>query len=137
MKTKICPICGREYEGYGHNAYPVTLEECCNECNSVVMEMRLLLSDSTENIDALVKDILKQEKNRYGRIGFYGTESWAEISTLDNVYPVRIQTFYTNGVFKMYCFSEYPYTKQFQDTLNNYLNYKYNITETAPAYISK
>lgn len=37
MKTekKICVICGKEFEGWGNNPYPVANEgECCDECNA-------------------------------------------------------------------------------------------------------
>lgn len=32
----ICSICGKEFEGFGNNPYPVTKGEddrCCDECN--------------------------------------------------------------------------------------------------------
>lgn len=38
-KMHICCICGKEYEGYGNNPYPVGWDvfseedRCCNECN--------------------------------------------------------------------------------------------------------
>jgi hypothetical protein len=32
----ICSICDEEYEGYGHNPYPVTaVGRCCDRCNGV------------------------------------------------------------------------------------------------------
>lgn len=34
-KKKICCICGKEFEGYGNNPYPLKNEgECCDECNT-------------------------------------------------------------------------------------------------------
>lgn len=40
MKTKemkVCSICHGEYEGFGHNAYPVNEGRCCDECNTMVV----------------------------------------------------------------------------------------------------
>ena len=33
-KMKVCPICGREYEGYGNNPDPLAYRKpVCDECN--------------------------------------------------------------------------------------------------------
>lgn len=35
-EVKKCSICGKEFEGWGNNPYPVTKGEddrCCDECN--------------------------------------------------------------------------------------------------------
>ena len=38
MKEKnICPICGKEYEGYGNNADPIADGYCCDECNRLLV----------------------------------------------------------------------------------------------------
>lgn len=31
---KVCSICGRGYDGFGHNAQPVNPGRCCDKCNS-------------------------------------------------------------------------------------------------------
>jgi hypothetical protein len=31
--SKICSICGNEYEGWGNNAQPINDGRCCDECN--------------------------------------------------------------------------------------------------------
>jgi len=37
-----CSICGKEFEGWGNNAWPVNDGTCCDECNAnVVIPMRL------------------------------------------------------------------------------------------------
>lgn len=43
MKNKCC-ICGKEFEGYGNNPYPVMSGEkcCCDECNDLVIFTRQL-----------------------------------------------------------------------------------------------
>ena len=42
MKTKICSICGKEFEGWGNNARPFERGSCCDECNEeVVLKIRL------------------------------------------------------------------------------------------------
>lgn len=34
MEKKICCICGKEFEGWGNNPYPLKDEgECCDDCN--------------------------------------------------------------------------------------------------------
>ena len=34
MEKKICCICGKEFEGWGNNPYPLKEEGlCCDECN--------------------------------------------------------------------------------------------------------
>ena len=30
-----CSICGEMYEGYGNNAYPITMGRCCGVCNDI------------------------------------------------------------------------------------------------------
>lgn len=40
MKKKCC-ICGKEYEGWGNNAWPLAEGECCDECNKKVIEARI------------------------------------------------------------------------------------------------
>ena len=40
-EKKVCCICGKEYEGYGYNPFPVKEEGCCcQSCNySVVVPL--------------------------------------------------------------------------------------------------
>ena len=40
----ICVICGKEFEGWGNNPYPVKEEgRCCDECNETkVIPARIL-----------------------------------------------------------------------------------------------
>ena len=43
-----CVICGKQIAGYGNNAEPVMIGECCNECNlHIVIPARIfeLLGD--------------------------------------------------------------------------------------------
>lgn len=44
---KICPICGKEFEGYGNNPEPLNIKEkVCDRCNlEVIIPIRLLLSE--------------------------------------------------------------------------------------------
>lgn len=37
-----CSICGQPYYGYGNNAKPINDGRCCNQCNNLVIEQRLL-----------------------------------------------------------------------------------------------
>lgn len=37
-KKKVCCICGKEFNGWGNNPYPVKEDgECCRVCNSAVV----------------------------------------------------------------------------------------------------
>lgn len=37
-EKRTCPICGREYKGYGNNPYPIAADgQVCDECNRVVV----------------------------------------------------------------------------------------------------
>lgn len=50
---KICCICGKEFEGWGNNPYPVVKDEdarCCDDCNAMyVIPARIeALSDSNK-----------------------------------------------------------------------------------------
>lgn len=57
MREKhICCICGKEFEGFGNNPYPVNKEEdarCCDICNDIVV--------IPARIDALNKEEKKEE----------------------------------------------------------------------------
>jgi hypothetical protein len=42
IKSKICSICKKPYEGFGNNAQPVNSGRCCDDCNwNVVIPVRL------------------------------------------------------------------------------------------------
>lgn len=42
MKKNKCCICGKEFEGYGNNPYPIKPEGvCCNACNKFVVLSRI------------------------------------------------------------------------------------------------
>ncbi len=39
---QYCSICGKEFEGYGNNAYPINDGRCCDDCNvSIVVPRRI------------------------------------------------------------------------------------------------
>lgn len=38
VRMKKCPICGREYEGYGNNPEPLNYRgQVCDECNAYII----------------------------------------------------------------------------------------------------
>lgn len=37
-----CDICGKEFEGEGHNAEPIKKGICCDDCNHKVIAIRML-----------------------------------------------------------------------------------------------
>lgn len=41
INIKTCSLCGKEYIGFGHNAFPLRKERCCDQCNILVMLARL------------------------------------------------------------------------------------------------
>ncbi len=49
MKKKTCVICGKKFEGWGNNPYPLAKEGlCCDECNFKVVQARLKLYTQNE-----------------------------------------------------------------------------------------
>lgn len=55
VNMHICCICGKEYEGYGNNAWPISDGKCCDKCNyNVVIPKRvedLFFKDRGKNND--------------------------------------------------------------------------------------
>ena len=50
---KVCAICGKEFEGFGNNPYPVRISEearCCDDCNSrfVIMSRLMVMGITPE-----------------------------------------------------------------------------------------
>ena len=47
VKRNTCPICGKEFKGYGNNCAPLYFpEQCCDKCNiEVIVPIRLFLDD--------------------------------------------------------------------------------------------
>ena len=41
-KVTYCSICQVPYSGYGHNAQPINNGRCCDACNTVVINARIL-----------------------------------------------------------------------------------------------
>lgn len=38
VKTKTCTICGRKYDGYGNNPWPIkNFCRCCDKCNNEIV----------------------------------------------------------------------------------------------------
>lgn len=53
-----CCICGKEFEGYGNNPYPIgrdiysSEDRCCDECNTTkVIPARIAALNETKNYD--------------------------------------------------------------------------------------
>ena len=53
MEKHICCICGKEFEGWGNNPYPVVKDEdakCCDTCNmAVVLPARITALKENKN----------------------------------------------------------------------------------------
>ena len=41
-EIKVCSLCQQHYTGYGNNAWPAALGRCCDDCNTSVIQLRLL-----------------------------------------------------------------------------------------------
>lgn len=55
MKYTCC-ICGKEFEGWGNNPWPVgkTTEKCCDKCNmEVVIPARIEMINKEKNIEVM------------------------------------------------------------------------------------
>lgn len=52
IETNKCVICGKEYTGYGNNAYPVNEGRCCDECNTNIV------------IPARIQQMINKESNK-------------------------------------------------------------------------
>lgn len=72
MEKYKCSICGREYEGFGNNPWPVRKRvdlRCCDECDShYVIPVRMILIKckpqfSPEGIDRLANEFNKMGEN--------------------------------------------------------------------------
>lgn len=72
MEKYKCSICGREYEGFGNNPWPVRKsidDRCCNECDShYVIPMRIVLMThkpkfSPDDVDRLMNEFNKMSAN--------------------------------------------------------------------------
>ena len=42
-EKKVCCICGKEYEGYGYNPFPVKEEGCCVSSQKMAIDCNLYL----------------------------------------------------------------------------------------------
>lgn len=51
-RMKVCPICNREFEGYGNNPEPLMYRKpVCDECNyKVVIPTRLIILQHTSKL---------------------------------------------------------------------------------------
>jgi hypothetical protein len=57
-----CSICGKDYDGLGHNAEPVNSGRCCGMCNaSVVIPARLAMMDEEEGATTLTEREMEEE----------------------------------------------------------------------------
>ena len=67
----ICEICGISYEGLGHNAFPLTVGECCETCNEkAVIPYRLYKLGLNEREGLIIRpdnsiSIIKPQSNRF------------------------------------------------------------------------
>ena len=50
MEKFTCCICGKEFEGWGNNPYPIKEDgRCCDECNNLVIIERIKQLGNSKN----------------------------------------------------------------------------------------
>lgn len=56
----ICCICGKEFDGYGNNPYPVKDKGCCcDECNAnAVIPARIGILQTLDNRNKIVESMV-------------------------------------------------------------------------------
>lgn len=60
-----CCICGKEFEGYGNNPYPLmpANDTCCNECNElVIMTRQIYYPEGLDSKNVLFKSAPAADK---------------------------------------------------------------------------
>lgn len=66
---RTCSICGKEYEGHGHNASPVNDGRCCDKCNEDVVIPRRL-ADLNKKEPAKTKEKVKSFLNDFFKLKY-------------------------------------------------------------------
>ena len=94
MNKRICSICGKQYEGYGNNAQPISNDKCCDMCYHVFVLRYKELGNaiiSAKERDKIVpikltlnNDVLLEYLKEYGMLTDYKKIFIREI-TLDNL----------------------------------------------------
>lgn len=93
-----CVICGKEFEGSGHNAEPIKIGVCCDDCNNKVITARILefLTNRTrkvkvgDKIKILSMDGEDSYSDRIGTVEFIDDEgqihgTWGGCALIPNV----------------------------------------------------
>lgn len=58
--TCTCRMCGKHYDNYGNNAYPIVVDEkCCDDCNMLVAEMYWWIHCNHELLKGRVNNLLR------------------------------------------------------------------------------
>ncbi len=72
MNKHFCPICGKQYEGYGNNAQPVNEGRCCDECNSrLVIPFRMYSRRVQEIKKSGESEVFEVKSKNYGDVIYY------------------------------------------------------------------
>lgn len=59
-KEGTCRMCGKHYDNYGNNAYPIVVDEkCCDDCNMLVAEMYWWIHWNHELLKGRVNNLLR------------------------------------------------------------------------------
>lgn len=71
--TYVCCICGKEFEGFGNNPYPLSTDEkarCCDTCNDYVIAARIynIQPSDKEAIESLLSNTYDENHPIYKAI---------------------------------------------------------------------
>lgn len=115
-----CDICGKEFEGEGHNAEPIKKGVCCDDCNNKVIAIRMLefLTNRTRKVKVgdKIKILSMDGEDGYSdRIGvWYYTKKIHNNLSSYNLYNYNMQpiiTFYNYTDMKQFCMNGAKYEK--------------------------
>lgn len=86
-KTQKCSICGRRFEGFGHNAYPINEGRCCNMCQGrIVMPIRFLSAELSEIKERGESEVLQFTSPKYGGLSFEYVEELKVLTDHKGIY---------------------------------------------------
>ena len=100
-----CPICGKTFRGFGNNPKPVAEGRCCNDCNSVVIQMRMMM----HNMAAYIKRGVK-ELSFSNPLSIFYSETLAV-----GIYRRK------RGIDGLVESEDFPYKKELRSTILNYI----------------
>lgn len=114
VKTNVCCICGKTYEGYGNNADPLANGRCCDECNADVIKRRVEYRWASDILNPMIE---KLGDNR----------EMMQVSEGDvNGVPVTIELMRPRDKYMVFVKTDHEKGYEWFKLFNDYLEYAYN-----------